>query len=165
VRVPNSVEELELSRLFSLLRDLLQDLRTTLQPFYESLLDRLLNIAPRNCAAETLSALLETLSHLFKHLLQLNIGEDESNFSLTWEKLLPVVAKCKSEVQRALAEVWAGVLRRSKKEDRRRIVQTMLNSALETNITDFVSWSLVFTCKVCNIIAHIFMSNSPLHRA
>jgi hypothetical protein len=53
----------------SLLQKLVYDLRMTLLPSYTELLTRLIDLLPRSIPAQALTALLATLSALFKHLL------------------------------------------------------------------------------------------------
>ena len=120
------------------------DLRTTLSPVYPDLLNRLLALLPRPIAAPALTALLETFSSLFKFLLV-----PSSNLNLlegTWRAVCGALARCVPEVQRAMAEVWAAVLRRLKPPAREKAV-TLLAEDVGA-VDDAAAWALVYACKV-----------------
>jgi len=88
------------------------DLRTTISPVYPSLLQQLLALLPRTISALALTSPLETLSSFFRYLLipavNPNLLEE------TWNMVLSVLPKCLGEIQRAMTEVWGGVLRKLK---------------------------------------------------
>jgi U3 small nucleolar RNA-associated protein 20 len=121
------------------------DLRTTLLPAYPDLLERLLQLLPRSISAPALTALLETLSSLFKYLLVSSI--DSELLERTWSSMCGVLPRCLSEVQRAVAEVWGAVLRRLKASAREKAVELL--AADIKGIEDACAWILVFACKVC----------------
>jgi len=128
----------------SLLQKLAHDLRTTLFPVYESLLKTLLDFLPRPIAAPALTALLATLSALFRYLLVPCIHLDL--LQQTWSSFHSTLPKCNAEVQRAAAEVWASVLRRLKTSAREKAVILMANNL--TGVEDASAWMLIFACKV-----------------
>ncbi|KLO12558.1 hypothetical protein SCHPADRAFT_853762 [Schizopora paradoxa] len=133
--------------LFDLLQNLILDLRSTLAPSYATILKSLLRFLPRNISPDSLTPLIETLATLFKHSLPLPLEDDYSGVDLTWEDLCSTIVKCKSEIQRAVGEVWPGVLRRLKKDARCRMVRKMLSTGDGDDVADFISWCLVSTCK------------------
>lgn len=128
----------------SLLQKLAHDLRTTLSPVYASLLETLLTFLPRSIAAPALTALLATLSGLFRYLLVPSIHLDL--LQQTWSSFHSTLPKCTAEVQRAAAEVWASVLRRLKTSAREKAV--LLMSTNLTGVEDASAWMLIFACKV-----------------
>ncbi|KAI5120165.1 hypothetical protein M0805_008432 [Coniferiporia weirii] len=138
-----------LKALFDLMQKLVEDLRLTLEPAYDSIVSCLFSYLPRRISPESLSALLATMLALFKHLLLPSVpGSDSGNDDIlktTWTQLSMSLAKCNSEVQRAVAEVWSSVLRRLKKGDRQRCVMHMVTSG--RNMDDVIAWSLVFSAK------------------
>lgn len=150
----SSEQDNELRTLFrrfiilSLLQNLILDLRSTLSPSYATILKSLLHFFPRNISPDSLTALIETLATLFKHSLPYSSEDDFSEVDSTWEELCSTVVKCKPEIQRALGEVWPGVLRRLKKDARCRMVRKMLGTSNDLDVADFISWCLVSTCKV-----------------
>ena len=89
--------------------------------------------------AETLTALLETLSAFFKYVL---IPSD--TMDAVWLQFAEVLPKCNPEVQRVVAELWGNGLRRMKTEARERCVVTILNNAN----ADVAAWAFVTACKV-----------------
>ncbi|KAK7030946.1 U3 snoRNP protein [Paramarasmius palmivorus] len=101
-----------LKALLDLLQKLAQDLRSTLEPVYEDILERLLRLSTRTILPEALTTLLSTLSTLFKYLL-IPVAEP-SLLEKTWSAVCQTIPKCLPEVQRALAEVWGNVLRKLK---------------------------------------------------
>jgi hypothetical protein len=123
---------------------MLHDLRTTISPVYPDLLDRLLSLLPRSISSPALTALLETLSSLFRYLLIPDI--DPKLMDQTWSKICTVLPKCLGEVQRAVAEVWAGVLRRMKAGPREKAARLLAENA--GILEDASAWVVVFACKV-----------------
>lgn len=91
--------------------------------------------------------LLASLTTLFKYLL---IPRAEDELCSTWKQLCGSLEKCHPDVQRAVAEVWASVLRRLKKQERQLCVKVMVEDA-DTEMSDFVAWSMTFACKVCQL--------------
>jgi len=120
------------------------DLRTTISPVYPELLDRLLSLLPRSISAPALTALLETFSSLFRYLLI--PGIDPKLLDQTWSKICAVLPKCLGEIQRALAEVWGGVLRRMKAGPREKAAILLAENA--GILEDATAWVVVFACKV-----------------
>ena len=72
----------------------------------------LFGLFSRTLSAQALTSLLETLSSLFKYRLIPAVNPKLLNE--TWNVLSSVLPTCLVELQRAVAEVWAGVLRRLK---------------------------------------------------
>ncbi|KAH8110477.1 hypothetical protein DFH11DRAFT_1547369 [Phellopilus nigrolimitatus] len=142
-----------LKALFDLLQKLVEDIRTTLLPAYDTIISQLFSFLPRRISPESLSALLATLLSVFKHLLLpsvSNLGEAitpsrNDILHATWTRLAANLEKCNSEVQRAVAEVWSSVLRRLKKDNRHRCVELMISSG--NGMDDVAAWSLVFASK------------------
>jgi len=96
----------------SLLQKMAHDLRTTISPVYPSFLQQLLALLPRTISALALTSLLETLSSLSGYLLILAVNPNL--LKETWNKVSSVLPKCSVEIQRAITEVWGGVLRKLK---------------------------------------------------
>ncbi|KAL5476578.1 UTP20_7 [Sanghuangporus weigelae] len=96
---------------------------------------------------EVLTALLASLTSVFKYVMIPSVSESNNTVALstTWTYLSTALVKCNSEVQRAVAEVWSSVLRRLRKDDRQQCVDLMMGLARMLN--DFVAWSLVFAAK------------------
>lgn len=63
----------------------------------------------------------------------------------TWDVLCSVLPTCLAEIQRAVAEVWAGVLRRLKAGPRE---DAVLLLATSVGLEDATAWAIVFSCKV-----------------
>ena len=103
------------------------------------MLSRLLKLLPRSLHAETLTALLETLSALFKYVL---IPSDTMDH--VWTHFVEVLPKCNPEVQRVVSELWGNALRRMKSAARESCVVTILNNAS----ADVGAWIFVTACKV-----------------
>jgi U3 small nucleolar RNA-associated protein 20 len=135
--------------LLSLLNKLAHDLRTTLAPSYADLLEVLLRLLPRPILAPALTALLATLSGLFRYLLVPSINLDL--LDQTWSSFRAVLPTCNSDVQRAAAEVWGSVLRRLKSVARERAVILMAQN-LE-GVEDASAWMVIFACKVRTLLA------------
>jgi hypothetical protein len=129
---------------YSLLQKLAHDLRTTLSPVYADLLARLLDFLPRPIATPALTALLATLSGLFRYLLVPSIHLDL--LQQTWSSFHAVLPNCSPEVQRAAAEVWGSVLRRLKTSAREKAVLLMATNL--DGVETASAWTLVFACKV-----------------
>lgn len=130
---------------FSLVQKMAHDLRTTLTPIYGSILDHLLGLLPKAISAPALTSLLETLSSLFRYLLIPAV--DHKLLEDTWERICKILPKCLGEIQRAVAEVWGGVLRRMKTGPREKAVRLIAQSAV--GVEDANAWVLVYACKVC----------------
>ena len=128
----------------SLLQKMAQDLRTTISPVYPTLLQHLLDLLTRSVSAQTLTALVETLSSLFRYLLIPAVNPEL--LDETWNKLRAVLPKCLPEIQQTLAEVWAGVLRRLKAGPREKAVLLVAESV--GDLADASAWVVIFVCKV-----------------
>lgn len=126
----------------SLLQNLVHDLRGTLGPSYMRLLEALLAPLPRCQSADTLTVLLATLSSFFKQLL----GSATQRLEETWAALTSTLIKCNPEVRRAVAEVWAGTLKRCKGETRNVAVTIILRDL--ATVPDSGAWIFVYTFKV-----------------
>lgn len=117
-------------------------MRDTLRPYYTLLLNALLAPLPKSPSADTLSTLLATLSSLFKNLLKTTIPDIEE----TWHLLTIAMDKCNPEIQRALAEVWALVLRRVKGDTRKQVLQIILRDL--PVLRDTITWIFVYAFQV-----------------
>ncbi|KAG2752966.1 hypothetical protein P692DRAFT_201706512, partial [Suillus brevipes Sb2] len=142
--------------LLDLLNKLAHDLRTTLAPSYADLLEVLLRLLPRPILAPALTALLATLSGLFRYLLVPSINLDL--LDQTWSSFRAVLPTCNSDVQRAAAEVWGSVLRRLKSVARERAVILMAQN-LE-GVEDASAWMVIFACKSVSQTLHTSAASS-----
>jgi U3 small nucleolar RNA-associated protein 20 len=132
----------------SLLQKLLHDLRTTLTPKYEALWNALLSQASRSLPPGTLETYIQTLSLFLKHLLL----PEPSNIALTWHKLATTIKRCRPDVQRMLAEVWATVLRRLKAEAR--VEMTMLLVEAVDALPDAIAWMCISAFQTTSTTLH-----------
>ncbi|KAG2158692.1 armadillo-type protein [Suillus bovinus] len=142
--------------LLDLLNKLAHDLRTTLAPSYADSLEVLLRLLPQPISAPSLTALLVTLSGLFRYLLVPSINLDL--LDQTWSSFRAVLPTCNSDVQRAAAEVWGSVLRRLKSVARERAVILMAKN-LE-GVEDASAWMMVFACKSVSQTLHTSAGSS-----
>ncbi|KAG1882502.1 armadillo-type protein [Suillus subluteus] len=142
--------------LLDLLNKLAHDLRTTLAPSYVDLLEVLLRLLPRPISAPSLTALLATLSGLFRYLLVPSINLDL--LDQTWSSFRAVLPTCNSDVQRAAAEVWGSVLRRLKSVAREKAVILMAQN-LE-GVEDASAWMMIFACKSVSQTLHTSAGSS-----
>ncbi|KAG1831616.1 armadillo-type protein [Suillus variegatus] len=142
--------------LLDLLNKLAHDLRTTLAPSYADLLEVLLRLLPQPISAPSLTALLATLSGLFRYLLVPSINLDL--LDQTWSSFRAVLPTCNSDVQRAAAEVWGSVLRRLKSVARERAVILMAKN-LE-GVEDASAWMMIFACKSISQTLHTSAGSS-----
>lgn len=121
------------------------DLRSIILPSYDDLLNQLLRFLPRPISAAALTALLATLSSLFKHLL---VPATESDIvQRTWKCVCVVLPECNPEVQRAMGEVWGSLLRRLRVSRREVVVEVMAEDL--GGVEDACTWAYIFACKVC----------------
>ncbi|KAJ8588221.1 hypothetical protein M405DRAFT_874409 [Rhizopogon salebrosus TDB-379] len=113
------------------------DLRTTLAPSYVCGFARvLLRLLPRPISAPSLTALLATLSGMFKYLLVPSIKLDL--LDQTWSYFRAVLPTCSPEVQRAAAEVWGSVLYQLK----RSLIASLIDCHLTSDTAD-LSYTLL----------------------
>jgi len=120
------------------------DLRSVILPTYDDLLDRLLQLLPKPISTSALTTLLVTFGSLFKYLV---VPATETNvLQWTWKRMRVVLPECNSEVQRAMAEVWGSLLRRSKASIREETVEFMAEDL--SGVEDACAWAYVFACKV-----------------
>ncbi|PPQ91255.1 hypothetical protein CVT25_006372 [Psilocybe cyanescens] len=145
-----SADDEGLRALLDLLQKMAHDLRTTLSPIYTSLLETLLSLLPRTISAPALTSLLETLSSVFRYLLIPTI--DTNLIEETWSALCAVLPKCHGEIQRAVAEVWGGVLRRMKSGAREKAVELLAENTAA--IEDASAWAVVYACKSVSQTLH-----------
>ena len=96
-------------------------------------------------SAETLTVLLASLSSFFKHLLV----PCPELLPDTWSIIISTLQRCNPEIQRAVAEVWAFVLRRCKGNVREAAVALILQD-VET-IADASAWMFIYAFKVCPV--------------
>ncbi|KAF7327783.1 DRIM domain-containing protein [Mycena kentingensis (nom. inval.)] len=147
-----------LRAVLDLLQKLTHDLRTTLSPVYlDPVLPRLLSLlkSSKNISAQALTTLLATLAAVFKFLLvpEQGLGLLET----TWGQIRDVLPRCLPDVQRALAEVWGGVLRRLKSAAKEHALVLLCESAADEdgkNVEDAVAWCLVYACKSVSQTLH-----------
>jgi U3 small nucleolar RNA-associated protein 20 len=158
-----------------LLSALVQDLRTSLSPFYSDLLKTLLLLAPRGLLATTLQTLLSTLSSLFRYIListTQDTSDDESRLpevEPSWEMLKTTLDSCNDDGVRMLSEVWGSVLRRLKGGNggtRDRLLRVMVSSMQtsgprNSRIEDSVALAISASCKVYPsfLLVSIFSTN------
>jgi U3 small nucleolar RNA-associated protein 20 len=136
----------------SLLQKIVHDLRMTLSPVYPDLLNHLLKLLARSISASALTVLLSTFSSLFKYLLVPSI---EANLlEQTWSCIHNILPRCAPEVQRAMAEVWALVLRRLNPTARKQAVG--LVAADLTGIEDPCAWMFIYACQVQIVFFDIY---------
>lgn len=145
-----SSDEEGLRPLLDLLRQMAYDLRTTLSPVYSDLLTRLLKLFPRSLPPATFTTLMESLSSFFKHLLVPAVGT--ILLEETWTDLCGVIRDCSSETQRAMAEVWASVLRRLKISSREKAVALLAQTI--QGMEDATAWVFIFACKSVSQTLH-----------
>ena len=110
------------------------------------MLDNLLALLLRSLSSATLTALLESLSVLFKYIL---IPSD--TIQDAWSRFCDVLQKCNPEVQRAVAELWGNTLRRMKLSSREACVVKIVSEGSQ----DVGAWVLVTACKVRRIAHHL----------
>ncbi|KAI0667028.1 hypothetical protein C8Q78DRAFT_412634 [Trametes maxima] len=133
-----------LKALLDLFQKLAHDLRTTLSPEYPRVLKRLLRLFPRSLSPEALTALLATVSALFKYVLV--PSADAELLEQAWCAFRDVLPQCHPEVQRAAAEVWGATLRRLKVSLREDCVRLLAASA-DDGLGDACAWIFVTACK------------------
>ncbi|KAL1722677.1 hypothetical protein EV715DRAFT_247312 [Schizophyllum commune] len=122
--------------LLALLPPLLTDLRTTVAGKYELLLDATLGLLPLRPSKDTLLNLLAALTSLFRILLT------PEGLPATHERVVAAAKAAPPELQRALGEAWASVLRRKDMQ-----AAPALLAATEEEIDLFAAWALVSACK------------------
>ena len=123
-------------------------------PKYEPIWNALLSQATRSLPPTTLEVYIQTLSSFLKTLLL----PKPSNLTVSWQTLASTIKKCRPDVQRMLAEVWATVLRRFK-ADARVEATTMLVQDLES-IPDAIAWVYVSAFQTTSSTLHT--SATPL---
>lgn len=101
---------------------------------------------------DTLTILLATFTSIFKLLVV--PSSDVLILTDTWTAIRQVLPKCLSEVQRAVAEVWAAVIRRLKVVVRDRVVH-FLAETIE-GAEDATAWVVVYACKVSFSLSECF---------
>ncbi|KAJ7170672.1 hypothetical protein C8R43DRAFT_59666 [Mycena crocata] len=143
-----------LRAVLDLLQKITHDLRMTLSPVYlDPILPRLLALLLRSktISAPALTALLATFAALFKFLLLPASSSSELQLlEKTWECIRDILPRCLPEVQRAMAEVWGGVLRRLKPEVKARAVALLAESVTKqtaSEVQDAAAWCLVYACE------------------
>ena len=107
------------------------------------ILEVLLASLSRSLSAETLTVLLASLSSFFKHLL----APCPELLPDTWSIIISTLRRCNPEIQRAVADVWAFVLRWCKGDVREAAVALILQD-VET-IADASAWMFIYAFKVC----------------
>jgi U3 small nucleolar RNA-associated protein 20 len=125
----------------------------TLSPVYlDPILPRLLALLLRSktISAPALTALLATFAALFKFLL-IPASSNTELLEKTWVCIRDILPRCLPEVQRAMAEVWGGVLRRLKPEAKERAVVMLAEGVVDqsaSEVQDAAAWCVVYACKV-----------------
>ncbi|KAJ7066948.1 armadillo-type protein [Mycena amicta] len=150
-----------LRAILDLLQKLTHDLRTTLTPAYlDPILPRLLRLLQRSktISADALTALLATFAAVFKFLLvPVSSGDDTSLLETTWAHIRDTLPRCLPDVQRALAEVWGGVLRRLKSGAKERALTILCESTMDegkSDVQDAAAWCVVYACKSVSQMLH-----------
>ncbi|KAJ7274418.1 hypothetical protein B0H12DRAFT_397816 [Mycena haematopus] len=150
-----------LQAVLDLLQKITHDLRMTLSPTYlDPILPRLLALLLRSktISAPALTALLATFAALFKFLLIPASSSTELELlEKTWTCIRDILPRCLPEVQRTMAEVWGGVLRRLKLEAKERAVALLAESVINQSagdVQDAVAWCVVYACKSVSQTLH-----------
>ncbi|KAJ7127008.1 hypothetical protein C8R44DRAFT_111309 [Mycena epipterygia] len=150
-----------LRAVLDLLQKITHDLRMTLSPVYlDPVLPRLLALLLRSktISAPALTALLATFASLFKFLLIPASSTTELQLlETTWTTIRDILPRCLPEVQRAMAEVWGGVLRRLKPEAKEKAVSLLAASVVEqseSETQDAAAWCVVYACKSVSQTLH-----------
>jgi U3 small nucleolar RNA-associated protein 20 len=135
----------------SLLQQLATDLQSTLLPVYPQIVEQLLKLLTPKILSTSLTSLLATFAAVLKDVLI--PSHDLSLLNITWaalrDRLSSILAQSSSEVQRAVAEVWASLLRRSKKDFRSRAIELMLEDLEgDKRLDDLAAWVIVSACSV-----------------
>ncbi|KAG9319004.1 hypothetical protein JVU11DRAFT_1124 [Chiua virens] len=146
----DAADDEALHALLDLLQKVTHDLHMTLLPVYADLLAKLLDFLRRPIATPALTALLATLSGLFRYLLVPSIHLDL--LQQMWSSFHAILPNCSSEVRRAAGEVWASVLRRLKISARENAVILMANNLDSVEIPS--AWMLIFACKSVSSTLH-----------
>ena len=128
------------------MQKLAHDLRSVLAPSYFDILQKLLHLLPRSLSPEALTALLATLSALFKYILIPSANEEM--LEKTWKMTQPTLRGCNPEAGRTVAEVWGSLLRRLKTDFRGKAVKLMMLDL--DGVEDLCAWAVVYACKVSN---------------
>ncbi|KAJ7773254.1 hypothetical protein B0H16DRAFT_1304430, partial [Mycena metata] len=132
-----------------LLQKITHDLRMTLSPVYlDPVLPRLLALLLRSkiISAPALPALLATFAALFKFLLiPASVRQELQLLEKTWTCIRDILPRCLPEVQRAMSEVWGGVLRRLKPEAK---------EAGSLKFKTAAAWCAVYACKSVSQTLH-----------
>ncbi|KAF8623398.1 hypothetical protein AX17_007436 [Amanita inopinata Kibby_2008] len=147
------VDDEGLRALLDLLQKLAADLRTTLLPAYHTILDALFPLLPKPIPTQALSTLLETLVTFFKYMLIPSIQSNPTILEETWTGLCLTLTRCTPEVQRAVAEVWGGVLRRLKGNDVKEKAVALLAQNLE-GLGNVCATALVHACRSVSQTLH-----------
>ncbi|TRM59443.1 hypothetical protein BD626DRAFT_462503, partial [Schizophyllum amplum] len=122
--------------LLALLPPLLTDLRTTVVNKFDALLDATLNVLPRRPSKETLPHLLAALAAIFRTLLT------SGALLETHARVLDAAKAAPDELQRALGEAWASVLRRKDMQ-----AAPALLASVDEEADLFAAWALASACK------------------
>ncbi|KAG9124195.1 U3 snoRNP protein [Ceratobasidium sp. 392] len=130
-----SADEEAFKPLIELSTCLIYDLRQTLLPAASQILTALLSLLARKLAPDALELLLTALTAHLKYLVVTNPG---TLLEPTWSAFLSAVSP---PHVRMLAEVWGHLLRKLKKDDKRR-TSGLLVSSLERE-PEFVVWCVV----------------------
>ena len=134
-----------------MMTNLAHDLRTTLLPQYPTILTSVTSLLKRTLVSDTLTALLATLSSLFRYI----VIPASQLLRPTWVTLRKCLIDSTTtqkgvageELRRMLAEVWGVLLRRLKASQREEAV-TLLMDGLE-DCEEGVAWVLIYAIKVC----------------
>ena len=135
----------------------IEELRSTILPVYDDILDLCYRFLSRSLPPESLNALLSILLGLFKHVLVPSINPSEEpdavNVDLlesTWIKTSKAISKLKDPVQHALADVWGQLLRRLRQPARIYMIQLMLKDEAAVRpeyLQNFLAFAFVATIK------------------
>lgn len=149
-----------------MLQNLAHDLRTSLLSSYPSILSAVLNIlpannsrlpavgpsTPRKLSPSTLTALIMTLSALFRYILLPSPQLLKPSWITLRQAMLGIVKKRGSgvsgeEMERMLAEVWGVLLRRIRKAEMREEAVALLVEGLE-GCEEGVAWIFIYALQV-----------------
>ncbi|KAG8869452.1 U3 snoRNP protein [Serendipita sp. 405] len=140
--------------LLALMQKLIHDLRTTLLPKCDLILDTLLAQATRSLPPATLETYSQTLSTFLRQLLL----PTPRLLKTFWTKLNNTIRKCRPDIRRILAEVWGAILRRLKTDQKREATE-LLVASLDT-IQDAIA--LVYVNAFQSTSSTLHTSTVPL---
>lgn len=145
---------IDISHTSSSMRKLCQDLGSTIAPFHNSILKRLLQSLLRSLSHESLSALLLACAALFRILVQplastpIAATAQLHDIGNTWSSLCEVLPSCSAEIQRAMAEVWSTIMRQLEVDCLPFCVRLMFDTSTKPGLFDVLAWVFLSAMKV-----------------